>query len=67
MKTTGVRFGHSDPRMTLEIYARATTPADKAAAKRLGKRFLAPKAKGSRRAPEAGRGDLRAVDDADSA
>lgn len=41
MKTTQTRLGHSDPRLTLAIYAQATTEADRSAAARIGARFLA--------------------------
>jgi hypothetical protein len=34
------RLGHSDPRLTLAVYAQATTEADKSAAKLLGTHFL---------------------------
>lgn len=40
IKTAQVRLGHSDPRLTLAIYAQATTAADKAAAEVLGAQFL---------------------------
>ena len=40
VKTAQVRLGHSDPRLTLAVYAQATTEADRAAADRLGDRFL---------------------------
>jgi integrase len=43
IKTVQTRLGHSDPRLTLAIYAQATTDSDHAAAKRLGKKFFAPK------------------------
>ena len=33
-------LGHTDPRLTLGIYAQATTEADRVAAERLGERFL---------------------------
>jgi integrase len=36
VKTAQTRLGHSDPRMTLAIYAQASTEADRTAAKRLG-------------------------------
>jgi integrase len=39
MKTAGTRLGHSDPRLTLAVYAQATTEADKAAADTVGDRF----------------------------
>lgn len=34
------RLGHSDPHLTLAVYAQATTEADWEAAKRLGAHFL---------------------------
>jgi integrase len=40
VKTAQTRLGHSDPRLTLAVYAQATTAADRAAAERLGQRFL---------------------------
>ncbi len=40
IKTAQARLGHTDPRLTLGIYAQATTEADHQAAERLGKRFL---------------------------
>jgi integrase len=40
LKTAQTRLGHSDPRLTLAVYAQATTEADKAAADRLGERFF---------------------------
>jgi integrase len=40
IKTAQARLGHTDPRLTLAIYAQATTEADRAAAERLGERFL---------------------------
>jgi integrase len=40
IKTAQARLGHTDPRLTLGVYARATTEADRAAAKKLGERFL---------------------------
>jgi integrase len=40
MKTAQARLGHTDPRLTLAIYAQATTEADREAADRLGERFL---------------------------
>jgi integrase len=41
MKTTGTRLGHSDPRLTLAVYAQATSEADRAAADSVGSRFSA--------------------------
>ena len=38
VKTTQTRLGHSDPRLTLAIYAQAVTDADRAAAVKLGAR-----------------------------
>ncbi len=40
LKTAQVRLGHSDPRLTLAVYAQATTEADRVAAERLGERFF---------------------------
>jgi integrase len=40
LKTAQTRLGHSDPRLTLAVYAQATTAADRAAADRLGERFF---------------------------
>jgi len=40
LKTAQTRLGHTDPRLTLAIYAQATTEADRAAADALGDRFL---------------------------
>ncbi len=40
LKTAQTRLGHSDPRLTLAVYAQATTEADKDAAERLGRRFF---------------------------
>jgi integrase len=40
LKTAQTRLGHTDPRLTLGIYAQATTEADRQAADRLGDRFL---------------------------
>jgi integrase len=40
LKTAQARLGHSDPRLTLAVYAQATTAADRAAADRLGARFF---------------------------
>ena len=39
MKTAQTRLGHSDPRLTLAVYAQATTEADQAAAEAVGGRF----------------------------
>jgi integrase len=40
MKTAQTRLGHADARMTLGLYAQASTAADIAASDRLGARFL---------------------------
>jgi integrase len=40
LKTAQTRLGHSDPRLTIAIYAQATSEADRAAAEKLGARFL---------------------------
>lgn len=40
IKTAQARLGHTDPRLTLAVYAQATTEADRAAADLLGRRFL---------------------------
>jgi integrase len=42
LKTAQTRLGHSDPRLTLAVYAQATTDADKAAADALGAHFSDP-------------------------
>jgi integrase len=42
LKTAGARLGHSDPRLTLAVYAQATSDADKAAAEALGAHFSRP-------------------------
>jgi integrase len=39
LKTAQTRLGHSDPRLTLAVYAQATSDADKAAAEALGVHF----------------------------
>jgi integrase len=39
MKTAQTRLGHSDPRLTLAVYAQATTEADRRAAEHLGAGF----------------------------
>ncbi|MDF1595814.1 MAG: hypothetical protein P1T08_06935 [Acidimicrobiia bacterium] len=52
IKTAQTRLGHTDPRLTLGIYAQATTEADRQAADRLGDRFL------PRRDQDRGRGLL---------
>lgn len=40
LETAQTRLGHTDPRLTLGIYAQASTEADRHAAERLGDRFL---------------------------
>jgi integrase len=40
LKTAQTRLGHSDPRLTLAIYAQATTEADRSAADRLAGRLM---------------------------
>jgi integrase len=40
IKTAQARLGHTDPRLTLGIYAQATTEADRLAAAKLGQRFM---------------------------
>ncbi len=40
VKTAQARLGHSDPRLTLAIYAQATTEGDRSAAKKLGARLM---------------------------
>jgi integrase len=40
VKTAQTRLGHSDPRLTLAIYAQAVTEADRAAADKLAQRFM---------------------------
>jgi integrase len=39
LKTAQTRLGHADPRLTLAVYAQATSEADKAAAELVGDRF----------------------------
>jgi len=40
LKTAQTRLGHSDPRLTLAVYAQASTAAERDAADRLGERFF---------------------------
>ena len=40
MKTAQTRLGHSDPRLTLAVYAQAMSDSDRGAADRLGDRFM---------------------------
>jgi integrase len=42
VKTAQARLGHSDPRLTLAIYAQATTEGDRSAASKLGARLMRP-------------------------
>lgn len=42
VKTAQTRLGHADPRLTLTIYAQATSEGDRTAAERLGQRFMGP-------------------------
>jgi integrase len=42
VKTAQSRLGHADPWMTLAVYARATSAADRRAAERLWSRFVVP-------------------------
>ena len=51
VKTAQTRLGHSDPRLTLALYAQATTEADTAAATRIGDRLM-PRAARDERAME---------------
>lgn len=54
LKTAQTRLGHADPRLTLAIYAQATTEADRSAADRVGARFLAPGQQAARPAQRPG-------------
>jgi integrase len=49
MKTAQTRLGHSDPRLTLAVYAQATTEADRSAAARIGARFFPSEPQRARR------------------
>jgi len=40
LKTAQKRLGHTDPRLTLGVYAQSTSEADRVAAARLGEQFL---------------------------
>ncbi len=40
VKTAQARLGHSDPRLTLAIYAQATSEGDRSAAEKLGARLM---------------------------
>lgn len=44
VKTAQARLGHSDPRLTLAVYAQATSEGDRRAAERMGSRFMRPAA-----------------------
>jgi integrase len=47
LKTAQTRLGHSDPRLTLGLYAQASSDADRDAAERVGRRF-SPRPRDSR-------------------
>jgi len=40
VKTAQTRLGHTDPRLTLAIYAQATTEGDRSAAEKLSARLM---------------------------
>ena len=40
LKTVQLRLGHSDPRLTLGVYAQAMSKSDRAAAETLDRRFF---------------------------
>jgi integrase len=42
VKTAQARLGHSDPRLTLAVYAQATGEGDRSAAQKLGARLMTP-------------------------
>jgi hypothetical protein len=44
LKTAQTGLGNSDPRLTLAVYAQATSEADRAAADLLGQRFFESRA-----------------------
>ncbi|HUP68571.1 MAG TPA: site-specific integrase [Acidimicrobiales bacterium] len=44
LKTAQSRLGHSDPRLTLAVYAQATSEGDRRAAEQMGSRFMRPAA-----------------------
>jgi hypothetical protein len=52
MKTAQTRLGHSDPRWTLGLYARASSDADREAADRVGERYFVGKVSTRTRRPE---------------
>jgi integrase len=49
VKTAQARLGHSDPRLTLAVYAQAVSEADRDAAERLGERFFGTAPEGGTR------------------
>ncbi|MDA8380389.1 MAG: site-specific integrase [Actinomycetota bacterium] len=49
VRTAQIRLGHSDPRLTLAVYAQASSDADRAAADKLGERYGLAKPARSRR------------------
>jgi hypothetical protein len=53
VKIAQVRLGHANPQTTLNIYAQATEPADRAAADKVGDRFRPRDAAGAQRLGEA--------------
>ena len=55
IKTAQARLGHSDPRLTLAIYAQATGEGDRSAATVLGDRLMPPSAAAVRSRPRARR------------
>lgn len=55
VKTAQVRLGHSDPRLTLAVYAAAPVEADRSAADRLERRFF-----GETKGPITANGSVRA-------
>ena len=60
IKTAQARLGHSDPRLTLAVYAQATGEGDRNAAKVLGDRLMSPPAAAVRSRPRARRAqDIR--------
>ncbi|MDQ2726042.1 MAG: tyrosine-type recombinase/integrase [Actinomycetota bacterium] len=42
VKTAQTRLGNSDPRLTLAVYAQATTEGDRQAAEVLGRELMSP-------------------------
>ncbi|MHB8669162.1 MAG: tyrosine-type recombinase/integrase [Acidimicrobiales bacterium] len=55
LKTAQTRLGHSDPRLTLAVYAQATGERDRSAANLLGDRLMPPPAANVRRRSRAKR------------